>query len=180
MPLTRYPTTSFPPNWKNMDLTGGLFSGQGTGCKIIPREWRSMPQCLDGDQRWVVSLRGQYWDQCSLTSVSMTLVVGLNAPSASLGMSSNSVVRSTRLRDKMPSRETQTGLSSEPKRIFQQSQVQSPAPVSWQSRQSVQARGWKDRAQPSWKELGSNSGWQAGCASNVPLQCRKPTVSWAA
>ena len=26
-PLTRYPTTFFSPNWKDMDLMGGLFSG---------------------------------------------------------------------------------------------------------------------------------------------------------
>ena len=26
-PLTRYPTTSFSPNWKDMDLMGRLFNG---------------------------------------------------------------------------------------------------------------------------------------------------------
>ena len=30
-PLTWYPTTHFSPNWKDMDLMGGLFSGQKRG-----------------------------------------------------------------------------------------------------------------------------------------------------
>ena len=44
------PTTSFSANWKDMDLTGGLFNGQRTGCRIKSREWWTMAQCLDGDQ----------------------------------------------------------------------------------------------------------------------------------
>jgi len=63
-PLTRSLTTSFSPNWNDMNLMGGPFSEWGTGCKIIPREWWSMTQCPDGHQWWVVSLRGQCWDQC--------------------------------------------------------------------------------------------------------------------
>lgn len=56
--LAWYPTTSFSPNWKDMDLMGGLFSGQRTGCRIEYREWGPMAQCLDGDQLWVVSHGG--------------------------------------------------------------------------------------------------------------------------
>ena len=33
------PTTSFSPNWKDVDLMGRLFDGQRTGCKIESREW---------------------------------------------------------------------------------------------------------------------------------------------
>jgi len=36
-PLIRYPTISFSPNWKDIDLTGGLLNGQRTGCRIKPR-----------------------------------------------------------------------------------------------------------------------------------------------
>lgn len=32
------PTTSFCLHWKDLDLMGVLFAGQGAGCKIIPRE----------------------------------------------------------------------------------------------------------------------------------------------
>ena len=49
-PLTFFLITLFPPYWKDMDLMDGLFNGQGTGCKIISREWWSMAQCPDGDQ----------------------------------------------------------------------------------------------------------------------------------
>ena len=28
----------------------GWFNGQGTICKMVPREWQSVDQCLDGDQ----------------------------------------------------------------------------------------------------------------------------------
>ena len=38
-PLTLSPLTSFSPDWKDMDLMGGLISGQGTDCEIEPREW---------------------------------------------------------------------------------------------------------------------------------------------
>jgi len=37
-PLTKYPTTSFSLNWKNMDLMGMLFNEQRTGCRIESRE----------------------------------------------------------------------------------------------------------------------------------------------
>ena len=94
--------TSFSPNWKDMDLMGGLSDGWGAGYVIIPREWWPMSQCPDGDQWQVVSLRGQY----SLTSSSVTLVVGSSAPSASLCRPPSCVVRSTCLRGRMPSRET--------------------------------------------------------------------------
>lgn len=33
-----------------MDLAGGLFDGQGTGCEIVPTVWWSLAQCLDGDR----------------------------------------------------------------------------------------------------------------------------------
>jgi len=49
-PLKQYPTAPFSPNWKDMDLMGGLFNGQRTVCKIKFREQWSMAQCLDGDQ----------------------------------------------------------------------------------------------------------------------------------
>ena len=49
-PLTWYPIIRFSPNWKDMDLMGGLFNGQGTDYEIVSRQWWSMAQCLDGDQ----------------------------------------------------------------------------------------------------------------------------------
>jgi len=49
-PLTWHPTTFSSPNWKYVVLMGGLFNGQRTGCRIKSREWRSMAECLDGDQ----------------------------------------------------------------------------------------------------------------------------------
>ena len=36
-PLTWYPTTSFSPNWKDIDFIGGLFNGPRTGCRIESR-----------------------------------------------------------------------------------------------------------------------------------------------
>jgi len=47
--LTWYPTTFFSPNWKEMDLKGGLFNGQRTACRIESREWWNMSQCLNED-----------------------------------------------------------------------------------------------------------------------------------
>ena len=44
-----YPTTSFSPNWKGMDLMGGLFAGWRTDCRAETIDWWSMAQCLDGD-----------------------------------------------------------------------------------------------------------------------------------
>ena len=38
------------PNWKDMDLIGGLFDRLGAGCKTIP-EWWSMAERLDGNQK---------------------------------------------------------------------------------------------------------------------------------
>jgi len=49
-PQTWFPTTSCSPNWKDMDVMGGLFNRWGTGCRIIPREQWLMAQCPDGDQ----------------------------------------------------------------------------------------------------------------------------------
>ena len=63
-------------------------------------------QCLDGDQWQVVPLKGQHWNQCFLTSSSVTLTVGSSAPSASLQMTPSCVVQLTRQRDRMPSRRT--------------------------------------------------------------------------
>ena len=40
----------FSPKWKDMDLMGGLFNGQRTGCRIETREWWSVAQCLDVGQ----------------------------------------------------------------------------------------------------------------------------------
>jgi len=57
-PLTRSPITSFPTNWKDIDLMGGLFNGHET----VPREQWSMAQCPDGDRWQVVCFRGQCWD----------------------------------------------------------------------------------------------------------------------
>jgi len=48
-PLTWYATTSFCPNWKDMDLMGGLFSVQRTGCRIESREWWLMARRPDGN-----------------------------------------------------------------------------------------------------------------------------------
>ena len=42
-----FDTTFFSLNWKRMDLMDGLFSGQRSGYKAVPREWWSMAQCLD-------------------------------------------------------------------------------------------------------------------------------------
>jgi len=38
-PVTWSPITSFSPNWKDVDLLGGLFNRQGTGYKNISRKW---------------------------------------------------------------------------------------------------------------------------------------------
>ena len=49
-PLTWYLITSFSPNWKGMDLMGGLFAGLRTDCRAETTEWWfNMAQCLDGD-----------------------------------------------------------------------------------------------------------------------------------
>ena len=48
-PLTWYLITSFSPNWKGMDLMGGLFAGRRTDCRAETTEWWSTAQCLDGD-----------------------------------------------------------------------------------------------------------------------------------
>jgi len=37
--LKWYPTISFTPNWKDIDLMGGLPNGGRTGCRIESREW---------------------------------------------------------------------------------------------------------------------------------------------
>ena len=47
---------------------------QGTGSKIIPREWQSMAQCPDGDQWQVVSLRGLYLDSLLSSSLTQTTI----------------------------------------------------------------------------------------------------------
>ena len=54
-------------------------------------------------------LRGQYWAQCCLTSLSATWTVGLRAPSASLPMTPSGVVQPTCWREGVPSRGTWTG-----------------------------------------------------------------------
>lgn len=78
--LTWSHTTSFSPNWKYMDLMGKLFDGWETGHEIVTREWWPMAQCPDGNWWQLVSHKGHYLDRCSLTSSSMTPMVGLSAP----------------------------------------------------------------------------------------------------
>lgn len=51
-------------------------------------------------------LRGRFWDQLCLTSLSVTSAVGLSAPSASLLTTPSRVVRSTHRKGGMPSRGT--------------------------------------------------------------------------
>ena len=51
--------TPFSTNCKGMDLTSGLFNGQGTGCKFVLRDWSSVSR------------------QRSVTSGSLGSVVGL-------------------------------------------------------------------------------------------------------
>lgn len=114
-PLTWSPITFFSPNWKHMDLMGGLFDRWGTGCKIIHREWWWMAQCSDGDQWQVVSIRGHYWDWYSLIS-SVTLTVGLSSLSASLWMTPRRVVQLTCPRNGMLSRDTYRGSRSGPRK----------------------------------------------------------------
>jgi len=75
-----------------------------------------MAPCVDGDQWQVVSLRGQYWDQGSLTPSSMPSTVGSSTPSASLPATPSCVVLLTCLKDRMPCRETWTGSSYGPRR----------------------------------------------------------------
>lgn len=50
-----------------MDLMGGTVLWMS--CKMVPREWRSVAQCLDGDG-------GQHWDRCSLMLSSITSAGG--------------------------------------------------------------------------------------------------------
>lgn len=49
-PLIQSHTTSLSPNWREMDLKGGLFTAQGIGWIATSWELRSMAQCPDGDQ----------------------------------------------------------------------------------------------------------------------------------
>ena len=52
------------------------------------------------------NIGGQYWDHCSLTSSSMTSVVGSSASSARLWMTPSCEVQLTCPRDRVPSRVT--------------------------------------------------------------------------
>jgi len=74
-------TTIFSLNGKDMDLMLGSFSGWQSGCEIVQGEWWSVSQSADGDWWQMASLRGQHWEQCSLTSLSITLTVEPSAPS---------------------------------------------------------------------------------------------------
>ena len=58
--------------WRSVNLMDGLFGGLGIGCLDAAKGLRSMDLCQGGGWSQVVSLRGRYWDQCSLTSSSMT------------------------------------------------------------------------------------------------------------
>lgn len=47
---------------------------------------KSYVQCPSENQKWVVSLKGLYWDKTHLMAISMTYIVGSSAPSGSLQM----------------------------------------------------------------------------------------------
>lgn len=108
-PLTCYPITIFSLNWKDIGLTGGLIDGWRTGSKIITKQYLSVAQCLDGDQWWVVSLRGQYWERCTLIYSSSTSTLKSSLPSASLRMAATCGEQLTCLRGEKSSRKTYIG-----------------------------------------------------------------------
>ena len=153
-----------------------------TGSMDAHRELQSMARCPGGDQWWVVCLRCRYWDQCCAISLSATWTVGLSAPSASLPMTPSCVVWMMHWREGMPFRGTLTGWRG------------GPAWTAWSStRPSARSCTWV-RVIPSintvWTESGSRAAlrrtwgywWTQSStwASNVPLQPRRPAVSWAA
>ena len=151
------------------------------GWIAILKELQSMAQCPNGDQWRVVFLSGQYWDQCSL--MSLTWTVGLSAPSASLPMTPSCVVQSIFSRKVLPSRWTWTGLRGRPVR------------TSWSLARPGSRSGTWAGAIPSTNTVWLENGLRAALtrrtqecwlmrnstgSSSVHLQPRRPTVYWAA
>lgn len=153
-----------------MDLISGLFFGRGTGWEIVPRESWPVAQCLDGDQWQVVSLRVQYWEQCSLTSSSITLTMGQLHPEHICGWHQTVCwgqdTQGMELHSGRP-RLAQTLGPGEPYEV-QKSQVQGLAPGSWQPPLLIQARGWKGWQQLCQKGPGCTGAWEAG---HEPAMC---------
>ena len=87
-----------------MDLMDGWLSGLGIDWMVTLKELRSTARCPSGDQWWVVSLKGRYWDRCCLTSLLATWAVELSAYSASLPTTPSCVLRLTHWREGMTSR----------------------------------------------------------------------------
>jgi len=163
---------------------GGLLNGWRTCCRIQSRMRRSLAQCLDGNQWQAVSPRGWCWGWYSLISSSLTLTVGLGAPSASLLMIRSCGVRltwHTRRTGCYPGEPTQAWAEGpgEPHEV-KQIHRRDLAPGLRQPKLPIEAGERKHWAQPCWEGLRSTWMESWTWASHLPSQPREPTVPWAA
>ena len=141
-----------------------------------------MDQCPDGDWWQVVSLSDPYWDQYCLISPSMTLTMGLSAPSASLQMTPSWLVRSTHLRDEMSSRGTWVSSRSGHMWTSWGSARPCARSCTWVGATQSINTGWAMKVlraalpRRTWGYWWMKS-WT--WADNVHLQPRKPAIFWA-
>ena len=190
--LTLSQMTSWSPNWRKMDLIDVPFTRWIIGWMVTLRELWSTAQCPSGDHQQVAFLRSQYCNQCYLTSLYLTWMVGLSAPSASFQMTPRWVVQLTRWRKGMLSSETWTGLRggvpSNPSQsvmiLWFCDNLMKFNKTKYKALHLCQGNlKHKYRLGREWVErriwgcwLMKDSTW----AISVHLQPRKPTVSWAA
>ena len=169
--------------WTDTDMTDGPLGGWGIGCMVTLKELLSTAQCRSGDQWRIAFLRGQYRDQCCLTSLSATWTVGLSAPSASLPKTPSCVLWLTRWGEGVPSRGTLTDLRAGPGRTSWSLTRLSAWSCTWFEEIPSTNTGWAEkrlvaalRRRTQLCCLTRRSAWP----HNMCSQPRRPTVSWAA